>query len=158
MGTISYYFKEIKNARLDFLKVCSDMFKGKKEKCVRKTAIITSAAIIFMAALTFVWGGSQSLGGITLLEVTPRIITPNGDNFNDKAFFKFDTSLTGIPFTAAIYDISGAKISGLMLDDTEKSLTWDGKDQSGKAVPSGIYIYQINVGQKTASGTVVVAR
>jgi hypothetical protein len=35
---------------------------------------------------------------------------------------------------------------------------WDGKDAGGTVVPSGIYLYQIDMGGSPTTGTVVVAR
>lgn len=112
------------------------------------------------AALTPVRAaGAQSLGGITLNEVRPRIVTPNGDSRNDIIFFDFDTSLAGLPLDTSVVDIHGAKIADLTLDATDDSLlTWNGKDTGGRDVPAGIYIYSIKIGSRLATGTVVVAR
>lgn len=102
---------------------------------------------------------SQSLGGIVLTEVAPRIVTPNGDALNDKIFFKFDSSLTGLPLETDILDVNGAKVSHLQVDSiNDKYLTWDGRDTSGKHVSAGIYVYSIKLGKSMASGTIVVAR
>ena len=38
------------------------------------------------------------------------------------------------------------------------SMIWDGKDKSGSIVKGGIYIYQIEVGENSLTGTVVVAK
>jgi flagellar hook assembly protein FlgD len=115
-------------------------------------------ALTLIAAASTVWAASQSLGPLTLTVVSPRIMTPNDDQLNDKIFFKFDDTLAGIPLDTAIYDINGAKVAGMVLDATETALTWDGKDDGGSVVPSGIYVYSIKIGKNRASGTVVVAR
>lgn len=105
------------------------------------------------------WPGSQqSFGGITMTEVAPRIVTPNGDLKNDVIFFRFDSPLSGLPVESSILDIHGARVSDLAVNSNETALLWDGKDNSGQALPSGIYIYSIKIGQKTATGTIVVAR
>ncbi len=102
---------------------------------------------------------SQSLGGIILTEVAPRIMTPNGDSKNDKVFFKFDNSLTGIPLETNVFDVNGAKIGSLQIDNLDSSfLTWDGRSDSGSTVSAGIYIYSIKIGKSLATGTIVVAR
>jgi hypothetical protein len=104
---------------------------------------------------------SQSLGGLVLEEVSPRIITPNGDQSNDKIFFRFRSSdsLLGIPLETAVFDINGAHVADLTVDPSNDSrLIWDGRDESGNSLPSGIYIYSIKVGKHLATGTVVVAR
>jgi hypothetical protein len=126
---------------------------------------ILGAAGLFLAALLLgVAGVSTSagspvmLGGVTLEEVKPRVITPNGDSRNDVVFFQFDTSVAGLPIEADIRDIHGARVAGLGLNAAEDALVWDGKDDSGRTTPSGIYIYSIKIGQNHATGTVVVAR
>jgi len=101
---------------------------------------------------------SQSLGGVTLLGVSPRVVTPNGDALNDVIFFQFDTTLTGLPIESSILDINGAKVSGMTLNSNETALTWNGKGESGRPMPAGIYIYSIKIGKNLATGTVVVAR
>src|SRR5260221_6002680 len=71
---------------------------------------------------------SQSLGAITLTEVAPRIVTPNGDSKNDKVFFKFDNDLTGVPLETNVFDVNGAKVANLQLDSLDaRFLTWDGR-------------------------------
>lgn len=113
-------------------------------------AAIMGGGLLFAAA--------QSLGSLTLTSVSPRIMTPNGDALNDVIFFKFDTTLAGVPLDSAVYDINGAKVGNLTLDMNDAYLTWDGKDENGQTVPAGIYIYSIKIGKNRATGTVVVAR
>jgi hypothetical protein len=38
------------------------------------------------------------------------------------------------------------------------SNTWDGKDERGQLVESGLYIYQIRIADELINGTVVVIR
>jgi hypothetical protein len=102
---------------------------------------------------------SQSLGGITLTNVTPRIVTPNGDALNDVIFFRFDDVLSGLPIESSVFDVHGAKVGSLRIDSSDDTLlTWDGRDLSGNLMPAGIYIYMIEIGKSRATGTVVVAR
>ncbi len=111
-----------------------------------------------LGSLRLSWS-AESLGGISLDDVSPRIITPNGDQLNDVVFFKFSDSIIGIPLETNVVDINGGKISELQykpgMDDV---LMWDGKDAGGRVVPAGIYIYSIKLGGHQATGTVVVAR
>jgi hypothetical protein len=101
---------------------------------------------------------AESLGDLSLLEVGPRIITPNGDQLNDVVFFKFNDSIVGIPIETTIVDINGGKISELQNKVNDNYLIWDGKDSGGRDVPAGIYIYSIKIGAHQATGTIVVAR
>jgi len=101
---------------------------------------------------------SESLGGVTLLSVEPRIITPNGDRRNDSVFFRFDTNLSGLPIETSIFDIHGAKVSNMTFNSNQTALVWDGKDDGGRSIPAGIYLYSIKIGKNLATGAVVVAK
>jgi hypothetical protein len=103
-------------------------------------------------------GSPETLGGVTLEEVRPRVMTPNGDALNDVVYFQFDSSVAGLPIEAVIRDVRGARVAGLELNSSEDALIWDGRDDDGRMSPSGIYIYSIKIGQSHASGTVVIAR
>ena len=101
---------------------------------------------------------SISLGDLTLTGVYPRIFSPNGDGFNDKVVFHFDNP-EDLPVTGEVYDLSGAKVANLQPgSDPAALLLWDGKDGSGRTVPGGIYLYQIEYQGHRATGSVVVAR
>ena len=100
-----------------------------------------------------------TLGSLTLTSVYPRIFTPNGDGANDKAGFHFDNPEL-LPVSGSIFDITGAKVADMKPSASlpDSLLVWDGKDDGGKVVPGGIYLYQIVFQGKTATGTVVVVR
>jgi len=54
-----------------------------------------------------------------------------------------------------IYNVLGEKVRSLVnrdLEDNFYTIRWDGKNDSGKEVTSGIYIYQIEVVSKNATG------
>lgn len=120
----------------------------------KKLAFLCFALVLSPA---FVSAG-QTVGGITLTEVVPRVVTPNGDLLNDVIFFKFDNTLSGLPIESSIIDIHGARVADMDIDSNETALTWNGKDDTGRDVPTGIYIYSIKIGKNQATGTVVVAR
>jgi hypothetical protein len=42
--------------------------------------------------------------------------------------------------------------------ELETVLYWDGRDSGGIIVPSGVYLYQIEVDNKVLNGTIVVAK
>lgn len=110
-----------------------------------------------------------------IFSITPRkIFTPNGDGCNDLISIQFQNpeGISGI--IGRVYDLRGALIARMktsssfgtfsfdstcprpnLADDT---LIWDGKDSDGNLVRKGIYIYQIDAGNKAFNGTVVVAR
>ncbi len=98
-----------------------------------------------------------SLGSVTLTAVACRILTPNGDGFNDKARFELDNP-EQLPVTGSVFDLSGARVASLQQGTTPDVLLWDGKDEDGKTVAGGIYIYQLEFQGEHATGTLAVAR
>ena len=87
----------------------------------------------------------------------PRVITPNGDGVNDRAFFFFET--TDAAANGKIYDLNSAFITSLKPGPVQDaSLVWDGKDDRGRVVPMGVYLYKVTVGNESVTGTIVVAR
>ncbi|MBU0952746.1 MAG: gliding motility-associated C-terminal domain-containing protein [Elusimicrobia bacterium] len=99
---------------------------------------------------------------LTNYEVIPKIITPNNDGRNDKAFFRFDNP-RGALVTIKIFDMTGLLIKTIA-DITENSnvpggyISWDGADKDMNVVAPGTYIYQIEGEGKVYNGTIVVAR
>jgi hypothetical protein len=89
----------------------------------------------------------------------PRVITPNGAE-NHRVFWFFDNP-SGNSVIGTIYDIRGAKVRNLTVNGQSpmaNSLVWDGHDDRGAVVPSGVYLYKIQAGKESQTGTVVVAR
>jgi len=60
-----------------------------------------------------------------------------------------------------IYNILGQKVRTLVYEDQEagyKSVNWDGKDDLGKDVATGIYFYKIKAGEFTQSKKMVILK
>jgi len=58
-----------------------------------------------------------------------------------------------------IWDITGTLMKEISNSDGVSSLEWDGKDEQGRIVESGVYIYEVKVGGNSKwKGTIVVAR
>jgi len=54
----------------------------------------------------------------------------------------------------SVYNIKGQKVKTLVNEEKEKGfhkLVWDGKDNSGKEVSSGVYLYKLDIDGKTKS-------
>ena len=65
----------------------------------------------------------------------------------------------GSEVEVSVYDIRGARVQRLhsgWLDGGSRVLVWDGRDQSGRGVASGVYLVQARVGDRTLSGRVVL--
>ncbi len=102
---------------------------------------------------------AAQLGDLSLVQVYPRVFTPNGDGANDVVIFQFgEGDLTGIELTGEIFDLNSAKVATLRAGPDSTTLQWDGKTDSGTVVPAGIYVYQIKVRGELVNGTVVVAK
>lgn len=60
-----------------------------------------------------------------------------------------------------IYNVLGQQVKALV-DATQgrgvHDVVWDGKDALGHQVTSGVYIYQLDAGNSTATGKMVIAK
>lgn len=109
---------------------------------------------------------------------TPNPFTPNNDGLNDFTRLEFFLGNIAEPrdqiggqirkITIKIYDLTGKLVRDLYESETgsyafiaENSIEWNGKNNDGKTVRPGVYIYQIIVdsdnGGENISKTVVVA-
>ena len=61
-------------------------------------------------------------------------------------------------FTVLIYDIDGMLVKTLTALPGETELTWDGRDETGEIVESGVYVYQLQVGESFKTGTIILAK
>ena len=61
-------------------------------------------------------------------------------------------------FTVLIYDIDGMLVKTLTALPGETELTWDGRDETGEILESGVYVYQLQVGENFKTGTVILAK
>jgi len=81
-----------------------------------------------------------------------RILTPAWkDGKNDKAIFD---GLNDISTTIKIYDVTGKRVREI----EDLPYEWDGKDDDGDIVESGVYIYQFKVNGEIISGTIAIAK
>ena len=80
--------------------------------------------------------------------------------FNPSTIISF--SLTGEDRAElAIYSISGQRVRTLLSGETtagSHSVTWDGRDDSGKLVSSGVYLSRLTAGKNTATGKMLLLR
>ncbi len=74
--------------------------------------------------------------------------------FNPSTTIAFDipgNSAAKQHVTLAVYDIRGRLVKTLISSELEPrnhKVTWNGKDESGKPVPSGIYLYTLKAGEE----------
>lgn len=100
-----------------------------------------------------------------------RVVTPNGDNLNDRVIFCFG-NLADSEVEGRIYTVLGSEVARLsripangvgcppaplLGTDKAQHMTWDGR-QDGSPVASGVYVYRIQSEGMTYSGSIVVVR
>lgn len=61
-------------------------------------------------------------------------------------------------FSVLLYNLNGVLIKSLIAELGETELKWDGKNENGEIVESGIYIYQLQVGDSFKTGTIILAK
>jgi beta-glucanase (GH16 family) len=69
--------------------------------------------------------------------------------FNPATTIRYDVQ-EDVPVTLAIYDVAGKRIRTLVDEQSSDAgryeLTWDGRDQRGQVVASGVYFYRLDAG------------
>ncbi len=78
------------------------------------------------------------------IDVIPNPFTPNGDGFNDRIRFKRDGGIPD-PWVILIMDRTGRLIRRF----THGQDTWDGRDEKGRPMLPGVYLYHIRDGNRT---------
>ena len=84
------------------------------------------------------------------VQITPAIITPNGDGLNDEMnidflIFHIDRAQ---PITVKVHDLSGRIVREVMAQrgiSGAHRAVWDGTDGAGVFVPPGLYICRVEV-------------
>ncbi len=61
-------------------------------------------------------------------------------------------------FMVLIFNIDGMLVKTLTAPLGETELSWDGTDEAGEIVESGVYVYQLQIGESFKTGTVIVAK
>lgn len=107
-------------------------------------------------------------GGFRWFGPLGRVITPNGDQKNDLAFFCFDNfSDSGV--SGKIYTVLGSEVASMTHvraalagcapsgGTLPQYASWDGTAQ-GVRVRSGVYVYRVEAEGKSYAGTLLVVR
>src|SRR5258708_25046626 len=90
------------------------------------------------------------------VQMSGRILTPNGDGINDSVAFTLPSSMTVLP-RALVYDMRGRQVADLALVSPFQ-LRWNGRDSTGRIVESGMYLVQITGNDEQWNGVVAVAK
>ena len=93
--------------------------------------------------------------GFSLVGISTRVITPNGDGLNDTVVFIVDNPKDSAA-AGKVFDLWGSLVAE-MTKRGDGNLEWNGRSR-GSAVSSGVYVYQIQSEEKTFTGAVLVIR
>lgn len=61
-------------------------------------------------------------------------------------------------FSVLLFNLNGVLVKTLTAQPRDTKLKWDGTNESGEIVESGIYIYQLQVGNSIKTGTIIVVK
>ncbi len=90
----------------------------------------------------------------------PNPFTPLSDDpdFNTLIFPARAVEDVEGEFSVLLFNLNGVLVKTLTAQLGETELKWDGKNESGETVESGIYIYQLQVGNSIKTGTIIVVK
>ncbi|MBN1899164.1 MAG: gliding motility-associated C-terminal domain-containing protein, partial [Spirochaetes bacterium] len=91
----------------------------------------------------------QTAGAAEDIKPREKIATPNGDGVNDFLYFN---GLTGQ------YKITIIDVNGRLINTISDVPYWDGRDENGNIVPSGIYLYEVKYNGKSVKGICAIAK
>ncbi len=125
--------------------------------------------LLLAAALLAPGPGSSAPSSLGQSIAMNRLVTPNGDGYNDTFVFRCHNPRDSA-IEARIYDLAGREVARMRLKQRSNGvpqavdnvsgiyydLEWD-PNSSGRA-PGGVYIYQIALEQKVYKGTVTLIR
>jgi len=115
----------------------------------------------YMLRATGVQASAVGVGDGEVATLRPLVLGPPSPNP-----FRFHTtlrlSLAQPGFVAAdIYDVRGCRVRRLargVLEEGAGSITWDGRDESGRPLASGIYFLRLNAGGREEARRLVLVR
>ena len=93
-------------------------------------------------------------------EPYPNPFTPLSpdEDFNQVIFPARALEEASGEFTVLIFDIDGMLVRHLTASPGETELIWDGRNEAGEIVESGVYVYQLQVGESFKTGTLIAAK
>ncbi len=102
-------------------------------------------------------GGPQSYGTVEFKNSSELTIAPNP--FKEKTVVRYSAAINH-PTSANIYDAVGRlvkRFDGLTMQSC-KQITWDGCDDTGKLLPSGIYFLELKLANKSITTQIILLR
>jgi len=121
------------------------------------SAVFIRAGSFSSAKCPVVVAGSATQLESGALAVSPNPYRPGSGGPNDAGAMSFRNIPGGA--SVRIYTPGGVLINELVDSDSDRTVTWNARNSSGKPVASGVYIYVVNAADRTISrGKVVIIR
>ena len=79
--------------------------------------------------------------------------------FNPVTSIKYHLAKAGT-VTISVYDAEGTLVQTVRREDGigQQEWTWQGRDQGGRAVPSGVYLYEVRMGEERVNGKMMLLK
>ncbi|HDS74581.1 MAG TPA: T9SS type A sorting domain-containing protein [Firmicutes bacterium] len=127
-------------------------------------AVGSEAELLRISGLT----GAPEVVSVMLNNTPAMIAEPLSFQLRQNAPNPFNPSTTiaftvpeAAPVTLSIYDANGRLVRTLLKGEREAGfheIVWDGLDNSGRAVASGMYLYRLTAGDNTAARKLLLVR
>ncbi len=106
-------------------------------------------------------GLSNTVTGASPVATTQLTLHPNHPNpFNPTTTIRFELAARGRA-SLRIYDVRGAHVRTLFDESRDAgpgTATWDGRDDAGRGVASGVYLYRLNAGGESRTRKMVLLK
>ena len=103
----------------------------------------------YNASYTYRSGVQSYASDVNIIHELSHLNQNYPNPFNPSTTISFDLATKSTEAAELfIYNLKGQKIRKYSIVNSQSSITWDGKDETGKAMPSGTYLYQLSVDRK----------
>jgi ligand-binding sensor domain-containing protein len=123
-----------------------------------------STTISSLGSVVVLYGASVAAGagysGARGLDCQPRVLSPNGGGYDTRLAISFDLGKSGNG-AVKVFDRAGRLVREVVEDGAftpgRNVVFWDGKDASGRVVPSGLYVVAVRFDGETSVASIAVA-
>lgn len=98
----------------------------------------------------------EQSGSFKFEEAAPNPFTPNGDKVYDEIFFKYQNP-EELTVKIKIYNLNDVVVRNLEFTASETA-SWNGTNEFGELLESGIYLYTLQAGEVIIRGTIILAK
>ncbi|NKB68841.1 MAG: T9SS type A sorting domain-containing protein [Candidatus Latescibacteria bacterium] len=178
-GPVTYFVLEINGRRFDLLDEAEPLIDlaarpGWQVAEIPLERLPLAFPYLTSLRLTGAFTGDFMLDDIRLVATSPPtavtataaqpdrfVLHPNAPNpFNGQTAIRFALAQAG-PVELTLYNLAGQKIATLMdgvLAAGAHALAWDGRDDSGRSLASGVYLYRLRAGDQAQTRRLLLLR